>query len=105
MLLLLILQNWLIHRKRAWLGIVVPVLYITLLVALAATGRLLSLSDFVFSAFGLLGLLAWWLSVRELRRQEAEDLENFPPQTAATPGDLFPPANSGVRRYTPVVLY
>lgn len=72
LILLLVAQNWLINRERAWLGIFVPTAYISLLVYLGAIGRVISLTDFVVAALGLLGLVAWWASAREARRQESE---------------------------------
>ncbi len=99
-LLLVGAQALLVNRERGWLGAFVPAVYFVLLLVLGATGRLSSLTDFVFAALGLLGLLAWWISARDSRRRAREELTIFPPQTAADPGDSLPPPSTGVRRHT-----
>lgn len=94
LILLLVLQNWLINRQRAWFGVFVPLAYVGLLVFLGATGRVISLTDFVFAALGLLGLLAWWASAHESRRQKSErDLHLVTtPIPAADFSVSFPPS-------------
>lgn len=93
MLLVLVLQGWLISRERAWLGVFVPAAYLAVLVYLGATDHVTSLGDFVFAAFGLLGLIAWWASAREARRHPPTDDEplHFAPLTAADFSGSFPP--------------
>ncbi len=100
LILLLVAQNWLINRDRAWLGVLVPAAYIGLLLYLAAIGRVESLTDFVFAALGFLGLVAWWASSREARRQQSEKDQRlfFTPWTAADSSVSFPPPGTGVRR-------
>ncbi len=100
LLLLLVAQNWLIKRERAWLGVIVPAAYIGLLVCLAVVGRVESLADFVFAALGLFGLVAWWASSREARRQPSEEDQRLVvnPWTAADSSVSFPPPGTGVRR-------
>ncbi len=102
LILLLVAQNWLINRQRGWLGIIVPAAYIGLLVYLAVIGRVESLTDFVFAALGLFGLVAWWASSREARRQQSErDQRLFlTPWTAADSSVSFPPPGTGVRRHS-----
>lgn len=97
MVLLLVLQGWLIKRPQAWLGIFVPTVYIGLLVYLAATVRVLTLTDFVFAALGLFGLVAWWASAREARRQQSETDQRFgnTPMTATDFRVSFPPSGHG----------
>ena len=96
LILMLALQNWLIKQRQAWLGVLVPGAYTGLLVYLGVTGRVMSLVDFIFSALGLLCLVAWWVSAREVRRQESEkDLRFvFAPLTAADFSNSFPPPPS-----------
>lgn len=91
-------QTWLVNRERGWLGVFVPATYFIILMFLGVTGRISSLSDFVFAALGLLGLLGWWISVRETRRRQIEELSVLPPQSAADSGDSIPPTRSRVRR-------
>ncbi len=98
-LLLIGAQAWLVNRERGWLGVFVPVIYLAILLFLGVTGRVTSLADFVFSALGLLGLLAWWISVRETRRRKVEERSDLPPQPAADTGELLPPLYPGVRRH------
>lgn len=100
-LLLLVLQGLLINRERGWLGVFVPAAYLGVLVFLGATGRVSSLADFVFAAFGLLGLVAWWASAREARRHNSRegDVPPFAPWTAANSSASFPPPGTGVRRH------
>ena len=69
----LLVQAWLIRRRPAWPGGIVPVGYLGLLAYLAATGRLAQLVDWVFAALGLLALLAWWAGARRQRVEETED--------------------------------
>ncbi len=101
-ILLLVAQNWLINRQRAWLGIFVPTIYIGLLLLLALTGTLVTLTDFVVAALGLFGLITWWASAREVRRQKSEEDERLviTPWTAADSSVSFPPPGTGVRRQT-----
>ncbi len=101
-LLLLTAQAWLVNRERGWLGFFVPATYFGILMFLGITGRVASLADFVFAALGLLGLLAWWISVREARRRKTEELSELPPQAAADPGDFSPPSSARVRRHFPL---
>ena len=99
-LLLIAAQAWLVNRERGWLGVFVPATYFGILMFLGITGRVSSLADFVFAALGLLGLLAWWISVREARRRSKEELSEFSPSQSATdPGDVSPPSSTGVRRH------
>ncbi len=99
---LVVAQAWLVNRERGWLGIFVPAVYFAILLFLGVTGRVSSLIDFVFAALGLLGLLAWWINVRDTRRQRLEERSQLPPQTAADPGDLSPPSSTRVRRHAPL---
>ncbi len=103
-LLLIAAQAWLVNRKRGWLGAFVPAIYFALLMFLGVTDRISSLTDFVFAALGLLGLLAWWISVRDARRRRIEDRTAFPPQSAANPGDSLPPSSAGARRQLPLIV-
>lgn len=89
-LLLIGAQTWLVNREQGWLGVFVPATYFGILMFLGVTGRVSSLSDFVFAAIGLLGLLAWWISVREARRRKTEEQTELPLHSAADPGDRFP---------------
>ncbi len=100
MILLLVVQNWLINRRRGWLGIIVPAVFVGILVYLAVIGRVESLTDFVFAALGLFGLVAWWASAREARRQQSEEDQRLVlnPWTAADSSVSFPPPGTGVRR-------
>lgn len=69
----LLAQAWLIRRRPAWPGGIVPAGYVGLLAYLAATGRLAQLVDWVFAALGLLALLVWWAGARRQRTEETED--------------------------------
>ena len=102
LILLLVAQNWLINRRWGWLGAIVPSIYIGLLVYLAVLGRVETLTDFVFAALGLFGLVAWWASSREARRQQSEEDQRLVvnPWTAADSSVSFPPPGTGVRRHT-----
>ncbi|RMB59742.1 hypothetical protein [Tessaracoccus antarcticus] len=104
MLMLLGVQSLMVTRRRAWLGVFVPAVYVGILVYLGATGRVSSLADFVVSALGLLGLVAWWASARESRSQKSEEDQHLviTSWTAADSGVSFPPPGTGVRRHSHV---
>ncbi|MEO7588560.1 MAG: hypothetical protein ABIS84_11105 [Arachnia sp.] len=104
MLLLLGIQSVLVNRRRAWLGIFVPAAYLGILVYLGVTGRVSSLTDFVVAALGLLGLVAWWASARESRREKSQEDQRLviTTWTAADSGVSFPPPGTGVRRHSQV---
>ncbi|HMQ36340.1 MAG TPA: hypothetical protein PKE46_09170 [Micropruina sp.] len=70
LLLVLLTHGWLIKRRTPWLGAVVPALYLGGIGYLAATGRLGSVVDYLFAAFGLVGLLLWWSSSRRAMAPE-----------------------------------
>lgn len=71
LLLVLLVHGWLIKRRPRWPGAIVPALYLGGVGYLAGTGRLTSLVDYLFAAFGLVGLLLWWSSGRRARAPEA----------------------------------
>ena len=104
MLLLLCAQSLLVNRRRAWLGIFVPAAYVGILMYLGVTGRVYSLADFVVAALGLLGLVAWWASARESRRETSLEDQRLviTPWTAADSDVPFPPPGTGVRRHSQV---
>lgn len=64
LVVVLLVHGWLIKRRTAWLGAIVPTLYLGLIGYIAVTGRLTSVIDYLFAAFGLIGLLLWWSSSR-----------------------------------------
>ncbi|MDO5735537.1 MAG: hypothetical protein Q4P15_03590 [Propionibacteriaceae bacterium] len=102
LVILLVVQNWLLKRERAWLGVFVPAVYVGLLMYLGLVGRVMSLSDFVFAALGLLGLVAWWASAREARQQKIDDDQGAgrTPWTAVDSSVSFPPSGTGVHRHS-----
>jgi hypothetical protein len=65
----LVIQAWLVRRRRAWPGGIVPAGYVLLVGYLAVTGSLSQLVDWGFAALGMGFLLAWWLGAR--RRAKA----------------------------------
>lgn len=70
LLLVLLVHGWLIKRRTPWLGAIVPSLYLGGIGYLAVTGRLGSVVDYLFAAFGLVGLLLWWSSARRTTATE-----------------------------------
>lgn len=66
----LVVQAWLIRRRQAWPGGIVPVGYVVLIGYLAVTGGLTQLVDWGFAALGLVLLLTWWAGAR---RRVADD--------------------------------
>jgi hypothetical protein len=60
----LVLQAWLIRRRQAWPGGIVPAGYVILVGYLAVTGGLTQLVDWGFAALGLVLLLTWWAGAR-----------------------------------------
>ncbi len=100
LILLLVAQNWLINRRRAWMGILLPSAYASSLVYLGLVGRIGSPAEFVFAAAGLFCLIAWWASARGARQTSDEDeLIVITPWTAADSSVSFPPPGTGVRRH------
>lgn len=73
LLVVLLAHGWLIKRRTTWLGAVVPALYLGLIGYLAATDSLRSVGDYLFAAFGLLGLLLWWSSSRRTVEPERSE--------------------------------
>jgi hypothetical protein len=60
----LVVQGWLIRRRQAWPGGIVPAGYLILVGYLAATGGLSQLVDWGFAVLGLTLLLTWWAGAR-----------------------------------------
>lgn len=69
----LLVQAWLIRRRRGWLGGIVPAAYLGLLGFLVMAGRLTQFVDWVFAALGLFALLSWWAGARRSMAEEAEN--------------------------------
>ncbi len=60
----LLVQGWLIRRRQAWPGGIVPAGYVILVGYLAVTGGLSQLVDWGFAVLGLTLLLTWWAGAR-----------------------------------------
>lgn len=71
---LLVAQSWLIRRRRAWPGAIVPAAYLGLLGFLLFTGRMTQVVDWLFAALGLLALLSWWAGARRQREEADADV-------------------------------
>lgn len=69
----LLVQAWLIRRRRGWLGGIVPTAYLALLGYLVVAGRLTQFVDWVFAALGLFALVTWWAGARRSMAEEAEN--------------------------------
>lgn len=62
---ILVAQRWLIRRRAAIFGAIIPLLYCGFVGYLAWAGRLAAVTDWLFAAFGFVGLVTWWASVRQ----------------------------------------
>ncbi len=70
----LVAHSWLIKQSAAWLGGLVPAVYVGLIIYLASTARMGSWVDWVLAGIGFFALVSWWVTARR-RRTELPDAE------------------------------